>query len=404
MGTKIINGALSIYGDLNVLGTNPDLPYASKITLGSGMGSVESSGSGTLGIIAGNNLTLKSNHIYISDKSSSPKQAELLLSNITSGAIRKLTIQDKDGTIATTDDIAQVLDLGTISFNSSGEAETSEPLVVALFDALSVSGSPVLVKFSTSRWTGSISDFSMPASFAYSQSLFIRYLYGNVRVSTSADTGFQISIYHKGGSTSNTLTIKATQIPLDSGLVHKTGDEAISGTKTFQDWVTIESQYVSYPKLRLENEKIIVWPTSTGYWAGFGYESNSTQPTIFINNDTSEGGYRITIPYKDGTIATTDDCGTKLYNHSIGFDYDGTGEVSRRFDVVMLTSTPLTPSTFDANRKYIISILSSVNSGKALYFFKDNNNKWNIRQQDDNYKDLMDSCLGDIIDDIVTPL
>lgn len=101
-------GALSIYGDLNVIGADSTYPYASKITFGRGMGSVESSGSGALDIIAGQYLTLKSHHIYFSDRSSSPKRAELLLSNITSGTTRKLTVQDKDGTIATLNDCTKL--------------------------------------------------------------------------------------------------------------------------------------------------------------------------------------------------------------------------------------------------------------------------------------------------------
>ena len=163
-----------------------------------------------------------------------------------------------DKTIATTEDIAQVLNLGTISFNSSNEAETSEPLVVALFDALSISGSPVLVKFSTDKWTGQVSNFSMPASFAFNQTLYIRYLYGNIRVSTSASTGYQISVYHKNNST---LIIKATQIPLDSDLVHKAGNEDITGIKIFRSTSSNHPQLIfdgPYDATSATKHKIVI--------------------------------------------------------------------------------------------------------------------------------------------------
>lgn len=99
--------------------------------------------------------------------------------------------------------------------------------------------------------------------------------------------------------------------------------------------------------------------------------------------------------------------GTQLYKHSLGFDDVGEGEATIRIDVLMLTNTVLTPTgttAFDNYKKQIIAILDSANNGKALYFFLDSNEQWNIRQQDDYYKDLMDYTLGNFINDVVTPL
>ena len=220
------------------------------------------------------------------------------------------------------DNKTQVLDLGTISFNSSGEAETSDSSVVALFDALSTSNSPVLVKFGTDTWTGSVSYFSMPASFAHNQSLSIRYLYGNVRVSTSADTGFQISIYHKNSST---LTIKATKIPLDANLVHKSGNETIAGIKTFTGQVYFNGVDAGAV------ESTTGYYTTSGYYLAdssdnvYQFIPDNTNHTIKVDIPTigpnpEDVGGEILFPRKSGTIALEPESKTYTGLYTSGTD------------------------------------------------------------------------------------
>ena len=96
--------------------------------------------------------------------------------------------------------------------------------------------------------------------------------------------------------------------------------------------------------------------------------------------------------------------GTKLYKHTLGFDDVGEGTATMFIDVIMLRPAQFSnEGDLEDYRKQIISINSSVNSGKALYLFKSGDD-WCLKQQDDYYDDLIYATLGAFINDVVTPL
>ena len=123
----------------------------------------------------------------------------------------------------------------------------------------------------------------------------------------------------------------------------------------------------------------------------------------------SNSNYGLALPSTSGwtankTIATTDQCGTKLYKHKIKFDNNGS---TNYLEFISLNPTPINDShALECRLTEIISIFSSDNSGKALYIFSDGVATWWLKQQDAYYEDLMTSTLGEFVSytDEVTPL
>ena len=142
------------------------------------------------------------------------------------------------------------------------------------------------------------------------------------------------------GTSSAPKTLATTDdIPDDSNLVHRTGDESITGVKTFYHHTS--DQYIYY-KTTIGSDKISLQRINStmvaddAYWSstdfylkalsdvnatfksnsvGFNIEvpasDGSNVPISFNLEDSNSNTYSLVVPYKDGTLATIEDFETE---------------------------------------------------------------------------------------------